>query len=110
MVPGASRHPWRYPRTLLMEMGWQGVLTHLGVTMTGRRSARYLSISNEALPEPQYHGGPQAGYRHRAVPEDFLHFMTGAQVLAQVRVIRVAQAAQVNDPAGTAGGCDRRHV
>jgi hypothetical protein len=35
-----------------MEMGWHGVLTHLGVTMTGRRSARYLSISKDALPEP----------------------------------------------------------
>ena len=27
-------------------------VTHLGVTITGRRSVRYLSISNDADPEP----------------------------------------------------------
>ncbi len=35
-----------------MEMGWVGMLTHFGVTITGSLSARYLNISKLALPEP----------------------------------------------------------
>ena len=33
-------------------MGWIRLPTQLGVTMTGRRSVRYRSISKEAEPEP----------------------------------------------------------
>ena len=33
-------------------MGWHSVSTHLGVTMTGRTSVRYRSISKLAEPAP----------------------------------------------------------
>ena len=33
-------------------MGWVGVLTHRGHTMTGSRSVRYRTISKEMLPAP----------------------------------------------------------
>ena len=36
-----------------MAMGWLRLCTHRGVTMTGSRSVRYRSISNEAEPEPR---------------------------------------------------------
>ncbi len=34
-------------------MGWQRVLSHLGVTITGSFSTRSRMISNEALPDPR---------------------------------------------------------
>ena len=40
MVSFTESTPVRYPMTSLTAMGWQGVLTHFGVTMTGRRSTR----------------------------------------------------------------------
>ena len=33
-------------------MGWMGLFTQRGVTITGSRSVRYRSISKDADPEP----------------------------------------------------------
>ena len=44
--------PARYPTTFLTAIGWYGVLTHLGVIITGNRSTKYRRISNDAEPEP----------------------------------------------------------
>ena len=44
--------PTRYRSTSRTAIGWIRLCTHRGVTMTGSRSVRYRSISNDADPEP----------------------------------------------------------
>ncbi len=49
---GRPAAPTRQRSTSRTAIGWIRVSTQRGVTMTGSRSVRYRSISNEAEPEP----------------------------------------------------------
>ena len=110
MVSGISRQPCRYPNTSFMAMGWQGVPTHRGVIITGSRSTRYLSISKEALPDPRIMAARRQVAGTPLSRRISSCFVPGAQMFAQVRVIRIAQPPKVDDPLDALERRGRRHV
>jgi hypothetical protein len=51
-IPAGPAQATRYRSTSPIAIGWTRVRTQRGVTITGNRSVRYRSISNDADPEP----------------------------------------------------------
>jgi hypothetical protein len=82
------------------------VPTHFGVTITGSRSVRYRSISNEADPPQMITAACSAGRRHATAEQDVLRLRSRAQLRWLAAAMAGNDAAQIHDaldPGGHGG-------
>ena len=94
---GKSFAARRYASTSSTAMGWVGVVSQRGQSITGRRSVSdFIRLERQAA-RPDHHRRPEFDGFHAGIPEDLTDLMAAAEMRGEFRVGIVTQTTEVDD-------------